>query len=868
MQDHEESIDLDAMESELEAIANEIMNTSVGSVLPQSGREPPVAQTRSTTDLPSAGADSRQPRAPRRSRSEQLNPRQPAVPPSAVTQQGAPAAREPAQPPAERVRAQDGSSPSHAQHASVSRASAHAQSSPRAPASPDAPAAEAEAAPFRWQRAEMIGSGSFGKVFLGLNLSSGEMMAVKQIHIGPHMGENGAELLSSIQREVALLQGLRHPNIVTYLGVERDEAEGTLSIFLEYVAGGSIHALLARFGALNEKLARRYVRHITQGVAYLHAHRIVHRDIKGANVLVDHQGVCKLADFGASRKIADILGGSNDARSLKGTPFWMAPEVIKQTGHGPEADIWSLGCTLIEMVTGACASASGGRAAAGLRAHGRERGRPALTHASCATRVPARARRAGKPPWSHFNSQISALFHIASAKTPPPLPDCLSPMVRARARVRARWRGLAALAPRRGAGGRPRGRAQPHALRRGVCACPRARAQGKSFLEQCLRRNPKERPSALQLLTHEWLTVTEGALPAGPVQQLVRPPSAPGREPRLVAYESSARLLDGGQDSWAGGSGGRTALVSKTTSQSAGTVLLTRAQDAAPGGVRVPVVPAKAGVPPASSVPALHLSVHAPRAGAGAGVGAAADASAHAPPGHQPHLGSRQLGLQLGGVGGGGGADGGDAYTPRRAAAARDAFLGGGGAAAPVGYSPQLQPQAGHAHLAQSQQHGPPPAGGYAHAPPQQWQAHRAGARQQPFAVEGAWLPPPAEAHGHGPHPAGGGESAHASVLLADRDSKRRQWELELEAELARQRQEKAAREQQKRAEHAELQRSLSNATGSCGAGSGAAHGGGAVRGSPAVPRQPGGGGLGPHPARQVSAAATSAANGPSRAHR
>ena len=133
----------------------------------------------------------------------------------------------------------------------------------------------------RWQRGEMLGAGSFGTVYLGFNLSSGEMMAVKQMAIGvgggAHAGSNGAEVLASIEAEISCLQGLRHPNIVRYLGVERDEAKGTLSIFLEYVAGGSIHALLSKFGAFSESLCRRYMRHILEGVHYLHTHKIVHR---------------------------------------------------------------------------------------------------------------------------------------------------------------------------------------------------------------------------------------------------------------------------------------------------------------------------------------------------------------------------------------------------------------------------------------------------------------------------------------------------------------------------------------------------------------------------------------------------------------
>ena len=88
-----------------------------------------------------------------------------------------------------------------------------------------------------------------------------------------------------------------------------------------------------------------------EGLEYLHAHDVVHRDIKGANVLVDCNGICKLADFGGAKKIYSAAN-KEQYTSLRGTPYWMAPEVIKQTGHGRKADIWSVGCTVIEMATG------------------------------------------------------------------------------------------------------------------------------------------------------------------------------------------------------------------------------------------------------------------------------------------------------------------------------------------------------------------------------------------------------------------------------------------------------------------------------------------------------------------------------------
>ena len=152
---------------------------------------------------------------------------------------------------------------------------------------------------------------------------------------------------------MAILQRLDHPNIVRYLGTERTAEH--LDIFLEFVPGGSLACLLAKFGAFHEGVIRMYTRQLLLGLHYLHQHRHMHRDIKGANILLDHHGTVKLADFGASKKIESLVTLHGEAsahyKSVKGTPFWMAPEVIRQEGHGRPADIWSIGCTVIEMAT-------------------------------------------------------------------------------------------------------------------------------------------------------------------------------------------------------------------------------------------------------------------------------------------------------------------------------------------------------------------------------------------------------------------------------------------------------------------------------------------------------------------------------------
>jgi len=122
---------------------------------------------------------------------------------------------------------------------------------------------------------------------------------------------------------------------------------------LEYVPGGSVSALLRSYGAFEETLVKNFVRQILQGLNYLHERDIIHRDIKGANILVDNKGGVKISDFGISKKVDTFLTGNKSNRpSLQGSVFWMAPEVVKQTGHTHKADIWSVGCLIVEMLTG------------------------------------------------------------------------------------------------------------------------------------------------------------------------------------------------------------------------------------------------------------------------------------------------------------------------------------------------------------------------------------------------------------------------------------------------------------------------------------------------------------------------------------
>ncbi|OQR90442.1 mitogen-activated protein kinase kinase kinase [Thraustotheca clavata] len=231
---------------------------------------------------------------------------------------------------------------------------------------------------FPWKKGEMLGTGSFGAVYLARNEYTGDLMAVKEISYSEEAGDE----VVAIQQEVFVLRSLDHPNIVKYLGSEYNEQSKTLYIFTEWVPGGSLEDSTKTFGC-SEPVAQKYAYQILLGMEYLHSRNVVHYDIKPSNILIDQFGGAKLADFGASR----LLGSSSVSKnkSIRGTPYYMAPEVIKQTGISTKADIWSLGCTVLKILTGI-------------------------------------------PLWKtmKFQTEIALFFHIANLTEPPTLPDSIS----------------------------------------------------------------------------------------------------------------------------------------------------------------------------------------------------------------------------------------------------------------------------------------------------------------------------------------------------------------------------------------------------------------------------------------------------------
>ncbi|KAH6761762.1 mitogen-activated protein kinase kinase kinase 5 [Perilla frutescens var. hirtella] len=230
----------------------------------------------------------------------------------------------------------------------------------------------------QWQKGKLIGKGTFGSVYVASNRETGALCAMKEVEI---LREDlkSQECMRQLEQEIKVLSNLKHPNIVQYYGSEI--VGDKFYIYLEYVHPGSINKFIHdHCAAITESVVRNFTRHILCGLAYLHSTKTIHRDIKGANLLVDAYGVVKLADFG----MAKHLTGEAANLSLKGSPYWLAPEPVVPKEASSDlhlaVDIWSLGCTIIEMIN-------------------------------------------GKPPWSDCEGP-AAMFKVL--KESPPIPETLS----------------------------------------------------------------------------------------------------------------------------------------------------------------------------------------------------------------------------------------------------------------------------------------------------------------------------------------------------------------------------------------------------------------------------------------------------------
>ncbi|TNN88282.1 Mitogen-activated protein kinase kinase kinase 3 [Liparis tanakae] len=258
--------------------------------------------------------------------------------------------------------------------------------------------AKSPRAPVNWRQGKLLGRGAFGEVYLCYDVDTGRELAAKQVPFDTDCQETSKEV-NALECEIQLLKNLRHERIVQYYGCLRDPEQKKLTIFVEFMPGGSIKDQLKAYGALTEKVTRRYTRQILQGVSYLHSNMIVHRDIKGANILRDSSGNVKLGDFGASKRIQTICMSGTGIKSVTGTPYWMSPEVINGEGYGRKADVWSVACTVVEMLT-------------------------------------------QKPPWAEYEA-MAAIFKIATQPTKPILPESVSDAARDFLRqvfVEEKWR--------------------------------------------------------------------------------------------------------------------------------------------------------------------------------------------------------------------------------------------------------------------------------------------------------------------------------------------------------------------------------------------------------------------------------------------
>ena len=286
----------------------------------------------------------------------------------------------------------------------------------------------------RWMMGDLIGRGAFASVYRATDAKSGEEVAIKRIRLSADEAPRDnavdgatttadlrARALKQLSGEVELLRTFAHPHIVRYLGTQRSSKD--FYIVMEFVPGGSVTQRLHEAGRFNEAIALKYAGQMFRGLAYLHEKGVIHRDIKGANLLIDGvpqlsredtaastsaaasvanntiermrahvAGSVKIADFGSARLLQHGATLEESVSTMHGTTYWMAPEVVRGDHYGRRCDVWSGGCVLLEMLS-------------------------------------------GRPPWhakitAAGMNQFAAMFHIASSDEPPPMDEVSNVAVR------------------------------------------------------------------------------------------------------------------------------------------------------------------------------------------------------------------------------------------------------------------------------------------------------------------------------------------------------------------------------------------------------------------------------------------------------
>lgn len=191
---------------------------------------------------------------------------------------------------------------------------------------------------------QVLGKGGYGSVFMAKDLRTDELVAIKRFH------NSGSLVDKKAIKEQKIWKGLHHPNVVEFKGSFVGD-NGSLNLVVEYVEGLSLAEHLSQYTAFPETLVAEIARQVLCGLQYLHDNGVTHRDLKPANILVDNSAAVKICDFGVSRS-ENVQTINPGQQHMVGTPWYIAPEMVEYRPYTTGVDIWSLGCTVLELATG------------------------------------------------------------------------------------------------------------------------------------------------------------------------------------------------------------------------------------------------------------------------------------------------------------------------------------------------------------------------------------------------------------------------------------------------------------------------------------------------------------------------------------